>query len=296
MRQPIGCWACVFKLLGDRLLAFVLLIVVSPIMLSIAVAVKLTAPGPILYRQLRSGLNGQPIVVLKFRTMHVESCDPPDATDVCQATRNDPRTTPVGRLLRRRSLDELPQLLNVLRGEISLVGPRPHAIAHDRYYGELIENYFARQRVKPGITGWAQVKGCRGETRSLEEMRRRIELDIEYAQNWSLQFDLKSYSKPSLLGSMQTKPTEQILPASPLAIVYKPVGRRDRRPAGQSIGHQVAAGGEVTLGQLSDLPLAEGSDHREAEPSGPASAVVSTAATNGVLPAAPRPRLPRERC
>jgi putative colanic acid biosynthesis UDP-glucose lipid carrier transferase len=122
--------------------------------------------------------------------MYADCCDPPDAREVRQATRDDPRVTPVGRFLRRTSLDELPQLINVVRGEMSLVGPRPHALAHNDAYAAMIDDYLARHRVKPGITGWAQVNGCRGETATLEEMERRIRFDLEYVERWSLLFDL----------------------------------------------------------------------------------------------------------
>ena len=127
--------------------------------------------------------------MLKFRTMHAGQCDPIDARHVRQATRDDPRVTRVGRFLRRTSLDELPQLLNVLQGDMSLVGPRPHAVAHDRHYAAQIDDYLGRHRVKPGITGWAQVNGYRGETRTVDDMRRRIELDLEYIDRWSLWLD-----------------------------------------------------------------------------------------------------------
>jgi exopolysaccharide biosynthesis polyprenyl glycosylphosphotransferase len=179
------------KGLVDRLLAAVLLLAAVPFLVLVAAAIRLTSPGPVLYRQLRRGLDREPIPVLKFRTMHADRCDAPGAAVVRQATRDDPRVTPLGRVLRRTGVDELPQLLNVLRGEMSLVGPRPHALAHDDHYGRLIEGYLGRHRVKPGITGWAQVNGCRGETRTLGEMRRRIELDLEYVENWSPLLDLR---------------------------------------------------------------------------------------------------------
>ena len=191
MERPLDGWRYVMKGLEDRALAALLLCLTSPLLLLIAAAVKASSPGPVLYRQLRHGFDRDPIAVFKFRTMHAHSCDAPDAAIVRQATAGDPRITPLGRILRRTSLDELPQLINVLLGEMSLVGPRPHAVQHDAYYGALIDDYLARHRVKPGMTGWAQISGCRGETRTLEQMRRRIELDLHYIDNWSLLLDLR---------------------------------------------------------------------------------------------------------
>lgn len=190
IERPLDGWARVLKALEDRVLGALLLVLASPLMLAIAVAVKLGSPGPVLFRQLRHGFNQQPIEVLKFRTMYVDRCDAPDAREVRQATRDDPRVTPLGRFLRRTSLDELPQLINVVRGEMSLVGPRPHALAHNDTYAALIDGYLARHRVKPGITGLAQVNGCRGETATVEEMERRIRYDIAYVERWSLLGDL----------------------------------------------------------------------------------------------------------
>ena len=141
--------------------------------------------------------------MLKFRTMHAAMCDPIDARWVRQATRGDPRVTRVGRLLRRTSLDELPQLWNVLLGEMSIVGPRPHAVAHDHHYADLIDDYLGRHRVKPGITGWAQIHGYRGETRNVEDMRRRIELDLEYIDRWSLWLDLHILVRTVIVGFTQ---------------------------------------------------------------------------------------------
>jgi len=154
----------------------------------------------VIYRQRRFGFNREAIEVLKFRTMREEACDGADAGTVRQVRRDDDRVTRVGRFLRRSSLDELPQLFNVLRGDMSLVGPRPHAIAHDRHYAELIDGYLGRHRVKPGITGWAQVHGYRGETRTVEDMRRRIEFDLHYIDNWSLALDLRILLRTPLTG------------------------------------------------------------------------------------------------
>jgi putative colanic acid biosynthesis UDP-glucose lipid carrier transferase len=154
----------------------------------IAAAIKLDSPGPVFFRQRRYGFNNDAIVVWKFRTMHHR---PDDETVVPQATRNDPRVTRVGRFLRRTSLDELPQIFNVLTGEMSLVGPRPHAVAHNEQYAKIIDDYLSRHRVKPGITGWAQVNGLRGETDTPEKMRLRVQHDLYYIDNWSFLFDLK---------------------------------------------------------------------------------------------------------
>jgi len=171
----------------DLLLALALMSLSGPLMLLIALAIKCTSHGPVLFKQRRYGLHGEKIFVYKFRSMTV--CE--DGGSVTQATRNDCRTTPVGRLLRRTSLDELPQILNVLQGTMSFVGPRPHAVAHNERYRKLISGYMIRHKVRPGITGWAQVNGLRGETDTLDKMRRRIEYDIDYLTNWSLWLDLK---------------------------------------------------------------------------------------------------------
>jgi putative colanic acid biosynthesis UDP-glucose lipid carrier transferase len=189
--RPIDGGRYLLKAIEDRVLAGLILVLVAPVMTLIALAVKLTSPGPVFYRQFRRGFNQEAISVLKFRTMRVDACDAPDAKSFRQATRGDPRVTPLGRLLRRTSLDELPQLINVARGEMSLVGPRPHPIALDEKYAERIDGYLCRHRVKPGITGWAQVNGCRGETADDAAMLRRIHYDLDYIQNWSLLFDLK---------------------------------------------------------------------------------------------------------
>ncbi|MBV8209865.1 MAG: sugar transferase, partial [Burkholderiaceae bacterium] len=153
------------------------------------------SPGPIIFRQRRYGLDGRPITVFKFRSMTVVE----NGEQIPQATRNDPRVTKLGAFLRRTSLDELPQLINVLQGTMSLVGPRPHAVAHNEQYRKLIKGYMVRHKVKPGITGWAQVNGCRGETDSVEKMKKRIEFDLEYLRRWSLGFDLLIVFKTALI-------------------------------------------------------------------------------------------------
>lgn len=175
------------KRIFDMSVSSVALVLLSPLMLSIALAVRLSSPGPVLFKQRRYGLNGEEIVVYKFRSMSV--CE--DGPTVTQAKRDDVRTTRLGRLLRRFSLDELPQILNVLSGHMSLVGPRPHAIAHNEQYRKLISGYMIRHKVRPGITGWAQIHGLRGETNTPDDMRRRIEYDLEYLNNWSLGLDAR---------------------------------------------------------------------------------------------------------
>jgi undecaprenyl-phosphate galactose phosphotransferase/putative colanic acid biosynthesis UDP-glucose lipid carrier transferase len=175
-------WA---KRLFDVLVSAVILILLVPVLLVVCVAIKLDSRGPAIFRQRRKGFNGKEFIIYKFRTMTVME----NGSKILQACKRDSRVTRLGRLLRRSSIDELPQLINVLRGEMSLVGPRPHAVAHDEEYGSLIPTYAFRHHVKPGITGWAQVHGFRGETRSLELMKRRIELDLWYINNWSVALD-----------------------------------------------------------------------------------------------------------
>jgi putative colanic acid biosynthesis UDP-glucose lipid carrier transferase len=177
----------VVKRIEDIVLGSLALIVAAPLMLLIAIAIRTTSRGPVFFRQRRYGLNGEVIEVLKFRTMRVAE----DGPAVRQATKGDPRITPVGRLLRRASLDELPQLLHVVQGTMSLVGPRPHAVAHNEEYRKRIHGYMLRHKVKPGLTGWAQVNGWRGETDTLEKMEKRIEHDLEYIRRWGLLLDLK---------------------------------------------------------------------------------------------------------
>jgi putative colanic acid biosynthesis UDP-glucose lipid carrier transferase len=175
------------KRLEDIVLASLILVIISPVLLGIAIAVKTTSPGSILFKQRRYGLNGAVVEVWKYRSMTV--CD--DGAHVVQAKKNDARITPLGAFLRRTSLDELPQFINVLQGTMSVVGPRPHAVAHNEQYRKLIKGYMLRHKVKPGITGWAQVNGWRGETDTLDKMQKRVEFDLEYIQNWSLWLDLK---------------------------------------------------------------------------------------------------------
>jgi putative colanic acid biosynthesis UDP-glucose lipid carrier transferase len=176
----------VLKRASDIVFTLGILAVIWPLMLAIAIGVRVTSRGPVIFKQRRYGLYGERILVYKFRTMSV--CE--DLDEVVQVTRNDPRVTRFGRFLRRTSLDELPQLFNVLNGTMSLVGPRPHAIAHNEEYRKLIDGYMLRHKVRPGITGWAQVNGFRGETETLEKMRRRVEFDLHYLRNWSLGLDI----------------------------------------------------------------------------------------------------------
>jgi putative colanic acid biosysnthesis UDP-glucose lipid carrier transferase len=176
----------VMKRASDIVISSILIALLWPVMLAIALGVKFTSPGPIIFKQRRYGLYGERILVYKFRTMSV--CE--DRGAVTQACRDDPRVTPLGRILRKTSLDELPQLFNVLFGTMSMVGPRPHAVAHNEEYRKLIDGYMLRHKVRPGITGWAQVNGFRGETESLDKMKRRVEYDLHYLRNWSLGLDI----------------------------------------------------------------------------------------------------------
>jgi putative colanic acid biosynthesis UDP-glucose lipid carrier transferase len=175
------------KRASDIVLASAILVLIAPLMLAIALAVKSGSPGPVLFKQRRYGLDGREIVVYKFRSMSTLE----DGGVVTQATRGDPRVTPLGALLRKYSLDELPQFINVLQGRMSVVGPRPHAVAHNEMYRKLIRSYMVRHKVRPGITGLAQVNGLRGETDTLDKMRARVECDLAYLRNWSLLLDLK---------------------------------------------------------------------------------------------------------
>lgn len=184
---PLSAQHALIKRIEDLFLGVIILLLVSPLMLGIALAIKLTSQGPILFKQTRHGLRGEMFQVLKFRTMTV--CE--NGSHIKQATRNDCRITRVGAFLRRTSLDELPQFFNVLQGHMSIVGPRPHAVAHNEAYRQLIPGYMRRHLMKPGITGWAQVNGWRGETDTLFKMEKRVELDMEYIRSWSLLLDLK---------------------------------------------------------------------------------------------------------
>ena len=188
--KPIADWDHVKKWLFDKIAAAFLLIALAPLMAIIAVLIKLDSKGPVLFRQKRQGFNNELIDVFKFRSMYVDQSDM-DASKL--VTKGDPRVTRIGHFLRRTSLDELPQLFNVLKGDLSLVGPRPHALkakAENKLYSEVVDGYFARHRVKPGVTGWAQISGWRGETDTQEKIERRVEHDLYYIENWSVTFDL----------------------------------------------------------------------------------------------------------
>ena len=181
----------VIKRMSDVVLSVLILLLISPILLVVALGVKLSSPGPVIFRQRRTGLDGEIIEVYKFRSMTAQDNGPV----VQQATRDDPRITPFGAFIRKTSLDELPQFVNVLQGRMSIVGPRPHAVAHNEQYRKIVKAYMARHKVKPGITGWAQVNGLRGETDTLDKMARRVEYDLEYLRNWSLGLDLLIIAK-----------------------------------------------------------------------------------------------------
>lgn len=181
------------KSMLDRGAALLGIVLLSPLLITTAIAVKLSSPGPVLFKQERHGWNGKIIRVWKFRSMRVHQ-----DSNAKQATRDDPRVTPVGRFIRRTSIDELPQLFNVLFGDMSLVGPRPHAVAHNDFYSDKIMAYMARHRIKPGITGLAQISGARGETETVDKMAKRVEFDLEYIRNWSLWLDIKILFKTPL--------------------------------------------------------------------------------------------------
>ena len=183
------------KRISDVVLASLILVLISPLLLVIAIGVKLTSPGPVIFRQRRNGLDGEEIIVYKFRSMRAMD----NGEVVKQATKGDPRITRFGAFLRRTSMDELPQFVNVLQGRMSIVGPRPHAVAHNELYRQLIKAYMVRHKVKPGITGWAQVHGHRGETDTVEKMQARVEYDLEYLRNWSLGLDLQIIARTILV-------------------------------------------------------------------------------------------------
>ncbi len=186
-RRPLEGWGGVSKIIADYVAAAILLVALAPLMLIIAAAIRMQDRGPAIFSQQRHGFNNSVFRIYKFRTMTVTE----DGAKIAQARPGDPRITPLGKLLRRYSLDELPQLFNVVAGQMSLVGPRPHALAHNHQYARLIENYSGRHKVKPGITGWAQVNGYRGETSENELMEERVRFDLAYIDNWSLWFDFK---------------------------------------------------------------------------------------------------------
>ena len=193
--SPLQGMSGLWKRTCDVVLACLALVLTSPVLLLMALAIKQSSPGPILFKQRRYGLNGEEILVYKFRSMTV--CE--DGAVVAQATEKDARVTPLGAFLRRTSLDELPQIFNVLEGKMSFVGPRPHAVAHNEEYRKLINGYMIRHKVRPGITGWAQVNGLRGETPTIDKMQRRVQYDLDYLKNWSLWLDLKILARTALM-------------------------------------------------------------------------------------------------
>ena len=194
--SPLSSRALLQKAIFDRLFAAAVLTCTAPLLLAIALAIRLSSNGPVLFRQLRQGANGKAFTIIKFRTMRVHD----DHRAVRQATRDDPRITRIGAFLRRTSLDEMPQFINVLRGEMSVVGPRPHALEHDDLYRKIVDGYIHRYRVKPGITGWAQINGLRGETDRVEKMQRRVEADLYYLRNWSFALDMRIVAATVLRG------------------------------------------------------------------------------------------------
>ena len=194
--EPHGGLRGALKRFEDILGASLILTLISPLMIAIALAVKLTSPGPVIFRQTRYGIDGKPIKVWKFRSMTVVE----DGAVIKQASRNDNRLTRIGGFLRRSSLDELPQFFNVLQGRMSIVGPRPHAVAHNEEYRQKLPKYMRRHRIKPGITGWAQVNGWRGETDTLEKMERRLEHDLHYINHWSVWWDIQIILRTALGG------------------------------------------------------------------------------------------------
>ena len=186
-RAPLSATERLVKRAVDFVLALIALIFFIPIMMLTALAIKLDGPGPVIFKQRRRGFNGRKFIMYKFRTMTVQE----DGSSVAQATRNDPRVTKIGKALRASSIDELPQLFNVLRGDMSLIGPRPHALAHDNYFEKVLEDYAFRHHVKPGMTGWAQVNGLRGATPTIDVISRRVKMDLWYINNWSLWLDFQ---------------------------------------------------------------------------------------------------------
>jgi putative colanic acid biosynthesis UDP-glucose lipid carrier transferase len=188
LNQPISSGLNgIIKDLFDRAFATIALILLLPLFIVLAILIKKSSPGPVFFKQPRLGLNGREFDVYKFRTMKVHQ----EHNQITQATKDDPRLTPIGGFLRRTSLDELPQFINVLLGDMSVVGPRPHALQHNEMYKDLLEMYMLRHRVKPGITGWAQIHGYRGETDTVDKMAMRVEFDLHYIQNWSLWMDVR---------------------------------------------------------------------------------------------------------
>lgn len=200
---PMEGSARIIKRLEDLLIGALISLLILPICIGIAIAIKCTSKGPIIFKQYRTGINGRRFKVYKFRSMEVHS---EVDGQVTQAKLGDPRVTALGAFLRRTSLDELPQFYNVLQGRMSIVGPRPHALAHNEYYKDLVESYMKRHKVKPGITGWAQVNGLRGETDTIDKMQKRVEHDLWYINHWSFWLDLKIIFLTVFKGFINNKP------------------------------------------------------------------------------------------
>ncbi|WP_417518347.1 undecaprenyl-phosphate glucose phosphotransferase [Minwuia sp.] len=194
---PLSGWNYIIKALEDRILSALIIIAISPLLITLAILIRLDSPGPAIFRQQRYGFNNNVFTVYKFRSMRN---DAGDARGGAQATKGDARITRIGAFIRKTSLDELPQLFNVLKGDMSLVGPRPHAVAHNEEYAELIDHYLSRHKVKPGITGWAQIHGLRGETDTNEKMEMRVQYDLYYIDNWSLWLDIRIILRTLLVG------------------------------------------------------------------------------------------------
>jgi exopolysaccharide biosynthesis polyprenyl glycosylphosphotransferase len=191
-------WGLFLKNVFDRVVAGMAIVLLAPVMLAVAAAIKLECKGPVIFKQKRYGFNNQLIEVFKFRSMYTNRCD---ANATMLVSKGDPRVTRVGRFIRKTSLDELPQLFNVLTGQLSLVGPRPHATqakAADTLYEQVVDGYFARHKVRPGITGWAQINGWRGETDTREKIEQRVKYDLDYIDHWSLMFDVKILARTPL--------------------------------------------------------------------------------------------------
>jgi undecaprenyl-phosphate galactose phosphotransferase/putative colanic acid biosynthesis UDP-glucose lipid carrier transferase len=199
-RAPLTTTEQAQKRAFDLVLSLTLLVVLAPLILLVGALIKLDSRGPIFFKQTRNGFNGRPFKIFKFRTMSVLE----DGPVIRQATKDDPRVTHVGRLLRRVNIDELPQLFNVIAGDMALVGPRPHAAAHNSEYGQIIANYAHRYHVKPGLTGWAQVNGLRGQTQTLQQMAKRVEFDLWYIDNWSPWLDFKIMLQTLFVGLQPT--------------------------------------------------------------------------------------------
>jgi putative colanic acid biosynthesis UDP-glucose lipid carrier transferase len=202
-RSPMEGPARLVKRFEDLVLGGLISLIVLPVCLLIAIAIKCTSSGPVIFKQYRTGINGRRFKVYKFRSMEVHE---EGSNEVTQAHFGDPRITKLGAFLRRTSLDELPQFYNVLQGRMSIVGPRPHALAHNEYYQDMVESYMQRHKVKPGITGWAQVNGYRGQTDTLDKMEKRVEYDLWYINNWSVGLDLKIILKTIYKGFFNGQP------------------------------------------------------------------------------------------